>query len=115
MKSYNLNEKTFVTTGNEKGLSSAQTRFNYFQKEDLVHATYKGGQIREGYIVGRQVAFNEIELLFQCVTVDNELKAGQSKGTITEDSNGKLLLTFEWNWLNGDRSGGYSYYKEWEG
>lgn len=112
MKPYNLHHKTFVVIENDKGLSSSETKFHYAQFEDLITATYKGGKIREGKIVGRQTAPDEIELLFQCVTETNELKAGQSKGKITEDSNGKLQLSFEWNWLNGDRSGGMSYYTE---
>lgn len=112
MTYYHLNNKTFVTTGNEKGLSSTETKFHYQQHNDLITATYSGGQIREGQVVGRQTSPNEIELLFQCVTLANELKAGQSKGKIAEDADGKLLLSFEWHWLNGDQSGGMSYYKE---
>src|SRR5688572_7300747 len=109
---YNLNDRRFITTGNEQGLSSTQTVFHYYQQEDIITANYKGGQIREGKIVGRQTSDDEIELLFQCVTLTKELKAGQSRGRITENAYGKLQISFEWNWLNGDRSGGMSYYQE---
>ncbi len=45
-------------------------------------------------------------------TTDGELKAGESRGTISQDASGKLKLKFVWNWLNGDLTGGKSEYIE---
>ena len=112
MKTYNLHNRRFIPIANEKGLASGATIFHYLQEGDVITATYKGGAIASGNIVGRQTGPDEIALLFQCVTENRELKAGQSKGKITEDEQHNLLLTFEWNWLNGDLSGGFSYYRE---
>ena len=66
----------------------------------------------EGFVVGKQVTENRIELLFQSITKNGELKAGASKGVISLSDDGKLLLNFDWNWLNGDQSGGTSSYVE---
>jgi hypothetical protein len=112
MKQYNLDGKAFVTTGNEKGLSSTETIFRYSQKNDLVTATYDGGLIKAGFVVGKQIGPDRLNLLFQCFTQNGELLAGQSEGTITEDENGHLALSFQWVWLNGDKSGGTSFYKQ---
>jgi len=78
----------------------------------VLYIKYKGGAILEGFIVGKKTSNNQIELLFQCLTEENELKVGESKGVISENKNGKMELKFDWNWLNGDLSGGKSEYIE---
>ena len=108
----NLNDKKFVTTENKSGLSSDQTIFHYFQNGTIITGTYKGGSILEGFIIGKQIQGSKIELLYQCLTTEGELKAGESRGKISEMQNGKLKLEFDWNWLNGDLSGGKSEYRE---
>ena len=107
-----MNNKKFVTTANKDGLSSNKTFFHYFQNGNTITGTYKGGSIAEGCIIGKQIQDSKIELLYQCLTVEGELKAGASKGTISVMENGKLKLEFDWNWLNGDLSGGKSEYIE---
>ena len=107
-----LHDKKFVTTGNKSGLSSDETIFHYFQSGTTITGKYKGGLIQEGMIIGKQTEESKIELLYQCLTTEGELKAGESKGIISTTENGKLKLTFKWYWLNGDLSGGTSEYIE---
>lgn len=108
----NLNNKKFIAIENNSGLSSKETVFHYFQNGTIITGKYKGGAIEEGFIVGKQTEASKIELLFQCLTKEGELKVGESKGIISENLNGKLELKFEWTWLNGDLSGGTSHYIE---
>lgn len=108
----NLNNKRFIAVENKKGLSSSDTVFYYSQYQNIIRGTYKGGEIEEGFIVGKQVGDSRVELLFQCLTKDGNLKAGESKGIISQNQSGKLELKFEWNWLNEDLSGGTSAYIE---
>ncbi len=107
-----LNNKRFITIENKKGISSNETIFFYSQYKNIITGTYKGGEIEEGLIVGKQIDNSRVELLFQCLTKDGNLKAGESKGIISKNKSGKLELKFEWNWLNGDLSGGTSAYIE---
>nr|WP_236669099.1 hypothetical protein [Aquimarina mytili] len=93
-------------------MSSNETIFRYYQNDKIITGSYKGGAIFKGTIVGKQTGSNTIELLFQCITDNGELKSGESKGTITKDSSGKLQLRFVWTWLNGDQTGGTSEYIE---
>ncbi|TPN84765.1 hypothetical protein [Aquimarina algicola] len=108
----NLNNRKFVAVENKNGLSSNETIFCYFQKGSTITGKYNGGAILEGSIIGKQTSDSQIELLFQCLTKDGELKVGQSKGLITKDQSGKLALKFNWSWLNGDLSDGKSEYVE---
>ena len=107
-----LDNKKFITIENKNGLSSSETIFHYFQSGTVITGKYKGGAIQEGFIVGKQIEESKIELLFQCLTKEGDLKVGESKGIISENQNGKLELKFDWNWLNGDLSGGKSEYIE---
>ncbi|WP_428741239.1 hypothetical protein [Tenacibaculum sp.] len=108
----NLDNKKFVATENKSGLSSNETIFHYFQNGTTITGKYKGGAIQEGFIIGKQTQDSEIKLLYQCLTTEGELKAGESTGIISKTPNGKLKLSFDWNWLNGDLSGGKSEYLE---
>ncbi|WP_299456036.1 hypothetical protein [uncultured Microscilla sp.] len=109
---YNLDNKRFVTTHNESGLSSAHTIFHYFQEGDTIRGSYKGGEVKTGVLVGKQTAPNQIVLRFQCITQAGILMSGQSEGTIGQNGAGLLTLEFSWRWLDGDQSGGISHYIE---
>lgn len=108
----NLDNKSFKTKENKKGLSSGDTVFQYFQNDKTITANYSGGKIKTGFIVGKQLDDTKIELLYQCLTTEGELLAGKSNGIVKENEEGLLEIKFHWNWLNGDKSGGESHYIE---
>lgn len=112
MSAFSLNNKKFKAIENRNGLSSPKTLYLYFQKGSLISGEYQGGPITLGRIVGRQLKNNKIELLFQCMTDTGELKAGHSIGEITMNESGKLQLSFDWEWLNGVKTGGKPFYIE---
>jgi hypothetical protein len=112
MLRHSLHDKRFVTTGNEHGVSGADTVFHYRMDGALITATYRGGRIREGQVIGRAVDEDRVEMLYHCVTTDEELLAGWSRGVVSADAEGRVRLAFEWAWFTGDRSGGTSSYVE---
>jgi hypothetical protein len=107
-----INGKRFVTTGNEHGVSGAETIFEYATDGDRITGRYRGGRIADGHLVGKVAGADRIELLFQCLTTDGELMAGASRGRVSRNARGLVELQFEWAWLTGDRSGGHSSYVE---
>jgi hypothetical protein len=107
-----IHDKRFVTTDNPHGVSGSDTVFHYWVDGSAITGTYSGGRIRTGHLVGQVMSAETIEMLFQCLTTDGELLAGQSRGEVTEDAAGRARLEFEWSWLTGDRSGGRSRYVE---
>ena len=107
-----LHARSFITTGNEHGLSTTATRFRYFVDGAIVTGEYQGGEIVVGKIVGSVTGPSAIALLFQCVTANGTLLCGQSTGTVSRANDGLLRLDFDWQWLNGDRSGRKSSYIE---
>ena len=112
MPELSINNKQFFTIGNESGLSSEETIFYYFENNNVVTGNYRGGEIIEGQIVGKRLPNNYLELAFQCITNEGEIKSGQSTGIISINKEEKITLSFDWNWLTGDKSGGKSFYIE---
>ncbi len=112
MENFDLNNKRFVTAQNNQGLSSSETTFHYLQQGEIITATYQGGSIRKGFVLGKKTGMNQIELLYNCVTIEGKLLAGESNGTVSKHADGRLQMNLDWKWLNGDQSGGKSEYIE---
>ena len=105
MNTYNLNNKKFTLIENSDiGEVDSTTIFEYQQKENLVTAEYYGGTIKYGKIIAH-IENNELNMLYQCSTIANELKAGKAKAIISTTTEGKIKLSLDWEWLteNGDK------------
>ena len=81
------------------------------QKGNLVTADYHGSTVTYGKIIA-YLEKDNLEMLYHCLTAENELKAGkaQAKISLTEDQ--KITLHLDWEWLTGDKSHGESIYRE---
>lgn len=107
-----LHNRRFVVADNAQGLSGTGTVFHYRVEDDAISSTYQGGRIRLGTQVGRVTGPDTIELLYQCLTLEGELLAGWSRGTVGVDHAGHTTLSFVWGWLSGAIGGGASNYVE---
>ena len=107
-----LHNRRFVVANNAQGLSGTGTVFHYQVEDGEISSNYQGGRIRLGTQVGRVTGPDTIELLYQCVTLDGELLAGWSRGTVGVDHAGRTTLSFVWGWLSGATGGGESSYVE---
>ena len=112
MNTYNLNNKKFAIIKNSaNGEVDNETIFEYQQKGNLVTANYYGGTIKYGKIIAHMKG-DELDVLYQCATIDEELKAGKAIAKISTVK-GKIKLSLNWEWLNnknGDK--GQSEYIE---
>lgn len=105
MKKFNFHNKAFSLINNSKnGESSNQTLFKYQQNDDLVTADYYGGNIRYGKIIA-QLKGTQLLMLYQCLTTNNELKAGKATANISINNEGKILLHLNWEWLEKNEKG----------
>jgi len=51
-------------------------------------------------------------MLYQCLTTENQLKAGRATADIVIQDNKKLKLLLDWQWIAGGDSSGQSEYIE---
>ncbi len=108
----NYNNRTFkVHSNTEKGETSEETYFYYFQKEDRVWAAYQGGKIIQGHLLGIVNAEGQIEMTYHHINEDGKILTGRCKST-PEQKEGRLLLREEWEWTSGKDGRGVSYIEE---
>lgn len=112
MSSINFNNKRFSLVENsENGKVNSDTIFEYQQSGNLVTADYHGGSV----VYGKIIAIHKddfLDMRYQCLTVNQELKVGKAIAKISQLDNGKLKLSLDWEWLDSNNQGGTSEYIE---
>ncbi|WP_100610811.1 hypothetical protein [Confluentibacter lentus] len=110
MTKFNFNNKRFALIQNsDSGQVNSETVFEYKQDGNLVTADYFGGTIRYGKIIAA-LKDDELNMLYQCLTTDNELKAGKATAKISVTDTGKMKMNLNWEWLtNGNEKGASEY------
>lgn len=112
MTHFDFNNKKFALVQNtDNGQVNPETIFEYKQDGNLVTADYFGGTVRYGKIIAN-LQNDELNMLYQCLTTDNELKAGKATAQISLTENGKIKLKLNWQWLNNESDKGISEYIE---
>jgi len=112
MSAFNFNNKTFSLIENsENGTVNSETLFHYKQEGNLVTADYYGGSIKYGKIIAH-LSNKTLDMLYQCITTENELKAGKAIAKISLTDNKKIKLALNWEWLGNKNEGGISEYIE---
>ena len=109
----NYNNKVFKPISNtDNGETSNETIFHYKQVGNIVTATYSGGKIIQGHLIGLVDSFGNIEMRYHQVNEKNELMTGICKSTPEILANGKIRLQEAWEWTSGDKSTGTSIIEE---
>ncbi|MGJ8745515.1 hypothetical protein [Polaribacter sp.] len=112
MAKFNFNNKVFYLLENsESGKVNSETVFNYQQKGNIVTADYAGGTIKYGKIIAT-LHDDFLNMIYQCVTSENELKAGKAVAKISLTKEKKILLKLNWQWVSGNMEKGVSEYIE---
>lgn len=112
MTKINFDNKKFVLIENSKyGTADSNTVFKYSQNEDVVTANYQGGTIKTGNIIAR-LEGRQLYMVYQCLTVDNDLKSGKATADITFTEDNKIKLILQWEWLKVSGHSGKSEYIE---
>lgn len=111
MTKINLNNKKFKAIDNSSnGDVSAETEFQYRQEGNNVWATYHGGNIVLGTLIGK-VNDHKINLIYQQLNSEGEFLTGYCD-TIISAENGKIRLDEKWRWTCKDFSEGTSLLEE---
>ena len=112
MKPFDFNKKKFSLIENTESVKvNSDTVFEFYQKDDLVTANYFGGTIKYGKIIAL-LNGNKLNMIYQCVTTDNELKAGKAIADVSLNESEKIKLNLRWEWLNKANEKGTSEYLE---
>ncbi len=88
------------------------TIFKYEQIGELVTATYSGGNIRFGQIIGEVDEDGILDMRYQHMDQSGALKTGYCTTTPEFLPSGKMRLHERWRWTCGHRAKGRSILEE---
>ncbi|MCH5714728.1 hypothetical protein [Niabella hibiscisoli] len=113
MNRINYNNKTFKPLSNtENGETSGETIFNYIQNSNILTASYSGGKIKSGHIIGLVDENGRIDMRYHQVNDRDELMTGTCSSVPEILPDGKIRLHETWQWTSGDLSSGSSIIEE---
>ena len=105
----NLAGRTFRAVSNSKnGHLNSETEMRFTADNGIVVGTYSGGTIAVGHVLAKRTSATELEMLYHGATKDGIHSAGTAHATFSTDSDGRLHMYLDWQWLTGDRSKGQS-------
>ena len=109
----NYDKKRFRPIQNTaNGETSKTTVFEYCQDGNILTATYAGGQIKKGHLIGLVAEDGSINMRYHQVNTKGILMTGICHSTPEIMKNGKIRLHERWEWTSGDSSKGTSVVEE---
>jgi len=93
-----------VVSTDPSGVVNADTIFEFTQEGTTVSATYRGGGVEIGFLVG---AYEDNRLSFRYVQreVDGKLDGGHSECDVELADDGRLRVIEHFQWESRDKSG----------
>jgi hypothetical protein len=109
----NYDGRKFVSVNNTaNGEVSSDTFFNYKQDGNIISASYQGGEIVKGTLIGIVNEDDSLEFRYNHVNVNNEIRGGQCKSTPEVLPDGRIRLHEKWKWTDSGQSEGESIIEE---
>ncbi|MEP6646726.1 MAG: n-acetylglutamate synthase [Saprospiraceae bacterium] len=110
----NYHERKFRGIDNTpNGQVSDETLFEYSQFGSLLRATYQGGSIKHGEIIGLVQDDYSLEFVYHHIDSDDKLKSGYCKSIPEFLPDGRIRLHEIWEWTYGGEGKGNSIVEEW--
>ena len=104
--SQNYHNRFFRSVANSAdGEVGAETEFHYRQDGDVIWATYSGGEVRFGTLVGIVEKSNNLRFSYSHVNVRGEIRSGTCTAVPESLSDGRLRLHETWQWIEGGEMG----------
>jgi hypothetical protein len=108
-----FNGRSFVSIENtDNGEVSSKTIFEYKQEGDIISATYSGGEIVKGTLIGVIRDDGCLEFRYNHVNHKNEIRGGKCISTPEILPDGRIRLYENWKWLDSETTEGNSIIEE---
>jgi hypothetical protein len=99
-----LNGRTFGVTDSGGGIATTDATFRYSEEDDLVTATYEGGTIRKGFLVGRRTG-DSLEFRYVQLHHDGSTATGHCHTRLVLLDDERVRLNESWAWDSRPGSG----------
>lgn len=109
----NYNNRLFVSVENtSNGEVSSKTYFTYKQEGNIISATYSGGEIIKGMLIGIINEGGLLEFRYNHVNIRNEIRGGECVSTPKILDDGRIRLYENWKWQDAEETEGNSIIEE---
>lgn len=109
----NYNGRKFVSiTNTENGEVSSQTIFHYKQEGSIISASYSGGEIIQGTLIGLVMDDGSLEFRYNHVNSKDEIRGGKCVSTPQILPDGRIRLYEKWQWHDAEATEGSSIIEE---
>ena len=109
----NLNSKRFTLVSNSAGdAEPGQTIFTFEQTGRAVRATYEGGGVQLGALIGQIEQDDTLTVLFQQVTSAGKLCGGEGRMEVESSVDGKIRFVDLWKYTINGEGGGRAVWQE---
>jgi hypothetical protein len=109
----NYNGRNFVSVENtENGEVSSKTFFEYKQEGHIISATYSGGEIVQGTLIGIVKENGCLEFRYNHVNSRDEIRGGKCISTPEILPDGRIRMYEKWKWLDAEATEGSSIIEE---
>jgi len=92
--------------------TTSDTIFKYDQRDGLITATYSGGEIGFGQLIGVMRESGLMDFRYHHVTTDGQLRTGMGISEAELLDGNKVRLHESWQWTSGDKTSGTSTLEE---
>ena len=99
-------------TNSETGQVDGATIFEYRQDGHVLWASYSGGEILRGFIVGLVDGDGNLDFRYQHVDRDGVIRTGTCASRPEMLPDGRVRLHERWQWTSGGRERGESIVEE---
>jgi hypothetical protein len=100
-----LNGRRFRSeTEVDEGDVGPATVFDYHEADGVIHASYSGGSIERGFLVGIR-AGNALDFRYVQLRGDGSTAAGHCTSVIDREPDGRLRLDETWEWESAPGNG----------
>jgi hypothetical protein len=109
----NYTGRTFVSIENTaNGEVSSKTSFSYKQEGNIITATYSGGEIVKGLLIGIVTEDGCLKFRYNHINKKNEIRGGECVSTPEILDDGRIRLYEKWKWLDAEETEGNSIIEE---
>nr|WP_237536832.1 hypothetical protein [Streptomyces sp. SID5785] len=86
------------------GQVGTRTRFAYREADGRVWASYEGGDVERGHLVGTREG-DRLDFRYVQLKTDGTTSSGHCRSTVSELADGRIRLDETWEWESQDGSG----------
>lgn len=96
----------------ENGEVSGSTSFHYSQEGSILSASYQGGEVVKGTLIGLVNMDGSLEFRYNHINEKGEIRGGSCLSTPEMLPDGRIRLHEKWKWSDLEQSEGHSIIEE---